>query len=65
VALLPAPLVAVAVVATGNHYVLDVVVGSAVAVSALLLITWHPVDRAVPLRLHPHPVLLRHHRHAS
>jgi len=35
IAFLPGPLVAVAVVTTGNHYVIDVVIGSAIALTAL------------------------------
>jgi hypothetical protein len=58
--LLPAPLVALAVVATGNHYVLDVIVGCGIAVGALVLISWRPVDRAASLRLDAQPVFVRH-----
>jgi membrane-associated phospholipid phosphatase len=63
-ALLPAPMVAVAVVATGNHYVLDVVVGCAIAIGALLVTTWHPADGVVPARLRFQPVLFRRHADA-
>jgi hypothetical protein len=63
-AFLPGPIVAVAVVATGNHYVLDVIVGSAIALGALMVTTWHPAEGMVSLRLHLHPVLLRRHADA-
>jgi hypothetical protein len=59
-ALLTGPLVALAVVATGNHYVLDVIVGCGIAVGALELITWRPVDRGTSLRLRTAPVFLHH-----
>jgi membrane-associated phospholipid phosphatase len=61
VALMPGPLVAVAVIATGNHYVLDVLVGTALALGALAVVTWRPATE--PLRTRPRipTVGLRHH----
>jgi hypothetical protein len=60
IAWLPGPLVAVAVVVTGNHYVLDVVAGCAIAVGALVLTSWS-VHRAVSPPFRAQPVLLRRH----
>jgi hypothetical protein len=50
IALLPGPLVAIAVIATGNHYVIDVVVGSGLALGALTMVSRRPAHHLVPAR---------------
>jgi hypothetical protein len=66
IALLPGPLVAIAVIATGNHYVIDVVAGSVLALGALKIASRGPATKFVPAEpraqlafLHPHARLRR------
>jgi membrane-associated phospholipid phosphatase len=66
IALLPGPLVAIAVIATGNHYVIDVIVGSGLALGALKIVSRGPAAKFVPAEpraqlafLHPHARLRR------
>lgn len=44
-ALAPAPLVAMAVIATGNHFVIDVIVGVALSLGASAFVKWRVADR--------------------
>jgi membrane-associated phospholipid phosphatase len=48
IAFLPGPLVAFAVIATGNHYVIDVVVGSGLALGALKIVSRRPAADFLP-----------------
>jgi membrane-associated phospholipid phosphatase len=56
-ALLPAPLIAFAVIATGNHYVLDIVAGSALALGALVFARLLSADRSANARQGPKPAV--------
>jgi hypothetical protein len=47
IAFLPGPLVAVAVVTTGNHYVVDVLVGSVIALTALHIVSRRATETTV------------------
>jgi hypothetical protein len=62
IALLPGPLVAIAVIATGNHYVIDVLVGSGLAIGALIMVSRRPAGEYVTTE--PRPQLTLLHAHA-
>jgi membrane-associated phospholipid phosphatase len=59
IAFLPGPLVAVAVVITGNHYVIDVLVGLAVTLVALQIVSPRTTQGFVPARPRAQPSLLQ------
>lgn len=59
-ALLPGPLVTMAVIATGNHYVIDALVGCTLAVGALIAASWRPAARWSDRPARPLPALVRH-----
>ncbi|MEO8694733.1 MAG: phosphatase PAP2 family protein [Acidimicrobiales bacterium] len=58
IAFLPGPLVAIAVVTTGNHYVIDVIIGSAVALTALHIVSRRSAETLVSAPALPQPAFL-------
>lgn len=58
IALLPGPLVALAVITTGNHYVIDVLVGVGLSLAVLAIVSRRAADQLVPAQVRPQPVLL-------
>jgi len=59
IAFLPGPLVAVAVVITGNHYVIDVLVGLAITLVALQIVSPRATEGFVPERPRAQPAFLQ------
>jgi hypothetical protein len=57
IAFLPGPLVALAVITTGNHYVIDVLLGVGISLGALHVVSRRAVDQAVPARARLQPAL--------
>ena len=58
IALLPGPLVVLAVIVTGNHYVIDVIVGSLLSLAALTVVSRHIAAGYVRSRVHTAPAVL-------
>ena len=58
IALLPGVLVALAVITTANHYVIDVLVGVGISLGALHVVNRRAADRLVPARTRPLPAVL-------
>ena len=58
IAVLPGPLVALSVIVTGNHFVIDVIVGSLVSLAALTVVSRRTADGQVPSRERAQPALL-------
>jgi len=58
IALLPGPLVALAVITTGNHYVVDVLLGAGLSLAALAIVSRRAEDRLVTAPVRPLPAML-------